>query len=231
MFEFFINLAKKSNIPINSKELQRIDNIISNHLFVMEHAFKLIWDIEKDWQIDPLSINPEWQSSLRAKGYDYPVYEDCLFLFADNYTLEGIKISLELYKHKLYSHGLKQFDYRLETKIIQFFINHHAAINNRLQLTASWGMFHEHGKHLMANFPYRKENFYDLLVIRAFETTPYEKMQFRDSKVPSALDYLYHEGNPQGIREYVLKCLGENLARWRKEWEDQQSLNSSKPKL
>jgi len=81
-------------------------------------------------------------------------------------------------------------------------------------------MFHEHGKNLMADFPLYKENFYDILVLRAFQTTPYEKMKFRDSQVASALDYFYYEGfyfHPQGIREFVLKRLGENVAKWREE--------------
>jgi len=81
-------------------------------------------------------------------------------------------------------------------------------------------MFHEYGKYLMPDFPLCKENFYDILVIRAFETTPYEKMKFRDNEVPSALDYFYYEGfyfQPQGIRKFVLNRLGDNIAKWREE--------------
>ena len=217
MLEFFIQFANNnSKCKISDQYLQDMNNIIINHLSIMGQVFKLIWDIEKDWNIDPLSVRPECQLHLKKKGHSYPIYDDYFYLFANNSTIDGIKIPLQVYKQKSDSNTPKTFNRNLEEKLIQFLIDNHGAIKSRKAASGYWGMFYEHGKHLMDSFPITKDNLYDILVIKSFETAPYVKMQFRDDKVVAALNYFYYEGlyfHPYGIRQFVLNRLGSNIAK------------------
>ena len=133
MLEFFmIQPAVKYNGELNKQQSQQLNNIMSNHLYIMETVFKLIWDIEKSWQIDPLSIHPELELRIRSKGHSYPIYDNCSYLFVNNASLDGIKIPLHVYYQNVQKICVpKNFDYNLEDKIIQFFINYHNTIKNR----------------------------------------------------------------------------------------------------
>jgi len=132
MIEFFIQLADQSNNKLKKEQLQQLNNIMSSHLLIMKKVFKLIWDIEKSWQIDPLSIHTQLQSRMLNKGRSYPVYDDCSYLFSNNTSLDGIKIPLNVYyQHLQKSVALKNFDYKLEDEIIRFFIDYHVDIKKR----------------------------------------------------------------------------------------------------
>jgi len=167
-------------------------------------------------------VNADCQTHVREKGRTYPIYEDCHYLFADNYSLEGIKIPVNVYKRKLSDpyFSINNSCHQLEENIIRFFIDNHARICSRLHITGMWGIFHQHGKHLMADFPITNQNPYDILVFKLFKSTPRESMQLHDNKVAAALAYFFHEGvyfDTLGMRDFVLANLGENLAKWREE--------------
>ena len=168
-----------------------------------------------------LSIKPDLFIHLISKGRDYPIYEDCFHLFIDNHNLEGIKVTFQMYKRILnFSIGRKKFNHILENKIIQFFIDNHSIIEN-LRLTRTiMSSFHQNGQYLMADLSINKVNFYNILLFKLFQTTPYVKLQYRCAKVTSAVYYFYDELNQDfvcssqnEIRAFILKRLGENLAK------------------
>jgi len=137
LIEFFIDLhnSHKSNPdfkPIEAESLEQLNAFVENHLYIMEMVFKLIWDIEKDWQIDPINIKAHLINQL-PKNLDYPINEYSFLLFGGFNRLDGLLITPDIYQQNLNNlPSSKRLNNVLENKIIDFFISSHMNIEARI---------------------------------------------------------------------------------------------------
>jgi len=72
-------------------------------------------------------------------------------------------------------------------------------------------------------------NVHNALAVRTC-SDPENFMNLKQNAAMMAYDSLFFDDELR-IREFIIKRLGENVAKWREEWKDQQSSAFSKPKL
>jgi len=225
LLEFYIELHNSYKFeagfkPIETELLEQLNASIDNHLYVMKQAFKLIWDIEKDWGIDPISVLPGLQEQL-PDDLDYPINQYCFLLFGGFNRLDGLFIIPDVYKQNINnSCSSKNFNHALESKIINLFILNHKNIESRLSINGHWGIFQENGLHLMTFITMPNiDNINNALTIRACADND---IKFRYNIAAMAYDSISFD-DELATRQFIIKRLGESIAKWREEWKNNNS--------
>ena len=172
---------------------------------ILELQFKLIWDIEKDWGINPIDLHPELRQHLLNKGHHYPIYEDAWdMLLGDHYGL--LKIKPETYKSLLTLENMKKFDQVLESKIISYYLN------NYIDYSFICKFFSRYSKCIIEDFQFINSN----QLIQQVAKDLNVQLQLKNTKYYMVSDEFL---DIYGIHSQIIINVGMDIAKWREEWE------------
>ena len=222
LLEFFISLHNSHQSeddfePIKPELLDQLNQSIANHLHIMQTVFKLIWDIEKDWGLNPIHVIPHLQGQLPS-NLDYPINKYSILLFGGFNRLDGLFITPDIYEKNLKNmRNGKSLNHLLEAKIVDFFVSNHVNIEKTLSANGHWGIFQEIGLHLITYITMPSNDNIDNILTNVAYLDDRDLLKLKRNICIMAYDSISFDDELR-IRKFIIESLGQNVAKWRQEW-------------